>query len=314
MLYGGFSEARPATGDWRVKLPEDDPEALALLLNIIHGRFEAVPLVLPNSKIYKITVLSNKYDLTQVLRPWARRWTERFVEHSAHSAQVAWIAWELGDRVFLEDMLDDLLLTGSLNEDGNLVLAFNDEPLSSFEMLAIMNVVGQSKSMTVNVLLQSFLGVGEPIRGCHTFRTGYSEAKVCDAVILSSLVKGLAKAELFPLPQPEDYPGPLLEFYDRITGLRESITILDNMEFDHTSCNPLNELLDKIDWAWRHDRPVIDEKHKSHLEVQAKKSGVASAEEDDSLRFDANQVIDRRPSRDAHTSLSAVDTYNGSPM
>ncbi|KAB5545488.1 hypothetical protein GE09DRAFT_1243111, partial [Coniochaeta sp. 2T2.1] len=303
MFYGGFSEARQATGNWRVKLPEDDPEALALLLNIIHGRFDKVPLVLVDSKIYKITVLSNKYDLTEALRPWAKRWTKAFVEHSANSAQVAWIAWELGDRVLLEDMLDDLLLDGSLNEDGDLVSGWDGQPLNSFEMLALMNVVEplHKKRMEVltsllgpiNQLLQSLLGVGEPRRRrcvCYSSQLGYSEANVCDAVVLSSLMKGLAKADLFPLPQPEDCPGPLQDFYDRIRGLGNSIKSLDinagsrgGKRSDHTGCNPSKELLDKINWVWRHDRSVIDEKHKSHLEIQAKKSGFAPAEEDDPL-------------------------------
>jgi hypothetical protein len=42
MLFGFFYESKPAKGDRRVELPEDDPYALCFLLNIIHGRFDRV--------------------------------------------------------------------------------------------------------------------------------------------------------------------------------------------------------------------------------------------------------------------------------
>ncbi|KAI1863191.1 uncharacterized protein JN550_009717 [Neoarthrinium moseri] len=84
MLGGPWKESRPANdpapGEWTVDLPEDDPEAMGIMLNVIHSRFESLPFLdefLSLSLIYKITVLTDKYALTRLLRPWAKSWSHQ---------------------------------------------------------------------------------------------------------------------------------------------------------------------------------------------------------------------------------------------
>lgn len=98
MLYGGFAESKPAHGEWIVALPEDNQEAMFLLLNIVHGHSDAVPMRLPDEKLYHVTVLTDKYNMTKCLHPWAHSWRKHFVkpDTSAKIARRIWIAWELG--------------------------------------------------------------------------------------------------------------------------------------------------------------------------------------------------------------------------
>ncbi|KAB5545489.1 hypothetical protein GE09DRAFT_1060951 [Coniochaeta sp. 2T2.1] len=60
MLYGSFAEAKPADPKktWIVKLPEDDPPALATLLNIMYGAFGKVPNNPTELELYGITLLT----------------------------------------------------------------------------------------------------------------------------------------------------------------------------------------------------------------------------------------------------------------
>ncbi|KAI0477142.1 hypothetical protein GGR56DRAFT_691413 [Xylariaceae sp. FL0804] len=113
MLYGGFAESqrRPASldssssssfdatttttttttsgggggGHWTVELPEDDAGAMATLLHIVHGRFGQLPRwagcadarcggAIPTAALYRLAVLTDRYDLAGALRPWARAW------------------------------------------------------------------------------------------------------------------------------------------------------------------------------------------------------------------------------------------------
>lgn len=81
MLYGPWRESRdsnnPAQGEWVVELPDDKPEPMAMVLNIIHSRFETLPDVQSKDSIpelYELAVLSDKYDLAKVFRPWAETW------------------------------------------------------------------------------------------------------------------------------------------------------------------------------------------------------------------------------------------------
>lgn len=71
MLFGPFLESE-RTADWTVKLPEDDPEALKVILNADMGR---VPLILELCHFYRITVMAHKYRMVGLLLPWAPTWT-----------------------------------------------------------------------------------------------------------------------------------------------------------------------------------------------------------------------------------------------
>lgn len=105
MLYGGFVESKPRKLDaeWTVELPEDNPGAFATILQILHGRFQFVPSTVTAWELYQITILTDKYDMTEILQPWAATWIKPFVkrakilENLYHYDEILlWIAWELG--------------------------------------------------------------------------------------------------------------------------------------------------------------------------------------------------------------------------
>jgi len=74
MLFGPFTEAKPAVGDWVVELPEDDPETLKILLGLLHGVFAAIPPTLPLAVLCRVLVMADKYDLFHLLRPVVNAW------------------------------------------------------------------------------------------------------------------------------------------------------------------------------------------------------------------------------------------------
>lgn len=75
-LYGQFKEGKPAAGkDWVVELPEDNPSGLKFLLLLAHGLGHKTPKV--NLQLaFEITVIANKYNMTQVLWAVVRSWLE----------------------------------------------------------------------------------------------------------------------------------------------------------------------------------------------------------------------------------------------
>ncbi|KAI0023508.1 hypothetical protein F4780DRAFT_728416 [Xylariomycetidae sp. FL0641] len=100
LLFGGYAESRPLDGrPWIVEFPEDNAQAMHVVLSIIHGRFNQVyevpakewaaigrnwryfdpDLSLDLQGLYEITILTEKYDLSSYLRPWARQWSRHFV-------------------------------------------------------------------------------------------------------------------------------------------------------------------------------------------------------------------------------------------
>lgn len=122
LLYGEFAESLQPSKDsgeeWTVRLPDDNPGSMKVLLNIIHSRFDQVPIKVDMSNIctidgeqitfsdlFLLTVLTDKYDLTRNLRPWATTWLEDVRAATTHNLKfsmtsmdhLCWIAWELGD-------------------------------------------------------------------------------------------------------------------------------------------------------------------------------------------------------------------------
>ncbi|OIW22434.1 hypothetical protein CONLIGDRAFT_638350 [Coniochaeta ligniaria NRRL 30616] len=290
MLYGGFAEARPADGNWRVQLPDDNPEALALLLNIVHGHFDKIPMGMREIELYEATVLTNKYDMTHTLRPWAQHWLKELPKTKREiPAHRIWIAWEMGDSNLFKTEVDFLQLYCSLNADGDLVDNTKTRtPLRSFvmlESLGISEALAETRFKTiqalvspVNRLLQSLLGRGEP-RPSKCVLNVYTkdEARLCEALVLASFIKALAGANLFPLPQPEDYVGSVEGLYQLIKDMGNNIPSLKvgSSHSNHEKCSPKEELMARVYSGYNSRESIIRETHVAHLKLQAEKSGIS---------------------------------------
>lgn len=100
MLFGDFAEAKPESGEWIVKLPDEKAVPLAIFFHIAHGHFHRVPKVLSIGDLYDLTVLTNYYDSTRILGPWAASWITSIDEDARDStvsmAKTLWVCWEFG--------------------------------------------------------------------------------------------------------------------------------------------------------------------------------------------------------------------------
>lgn len=72
MLFGGFIEASQGS-DWTVELPEDDPDALEVVLNLVHANSHRLPSSLSLHELYSMVVLIDKYDFMQCCATFSRQ-------------------------------------------------------------------------------------------------------------------------------------------------------------------------------------------------------------------------------------------------
>ncbi|OIW22542.1 hypothetical protein CONLIGDRAFT_675071 [Coniochaeta ligniaria NRRL 30616] len=242
MLNGGFAESMPSHGEWVVKLPEDDPEAMIFLLNVVHGQFDDIPETLPEEKLYRLTILTDKYDMTKSLRPWASYWlkrlanTERTVDTQA---QRMWIAWELGDAGLFELEVQYLLLncTTALFVGSNADDPETDAIIRTLETLGFLETlaIGRTQMVTkllgiVKQLLDSVMGIGQARP--QTCEVGNSsdvahEPSVCQAVVQASMLRALTAANLYPLPEPGYYVGTVKTLFLRLKTVASSMSALE---------------------------------------------------------------------------------------
>ncbi len=81
MVSSRFSEGNElAKGSLRpIPLPEDDPEAVTLLCNILHFRSRLVPARIPFPLLEKLALVCDKYDTAGAVTPWSTLWFQQWV-------------------------------------------------------------------------------------------------------------------------------------------------------------------------------------------------------------------------------------------
>jgi hypothetical protein len=88
---------------------EDDRDALLILLEIAHLKFENIPeKPMSLESLFYLAVLCDKYDCVKLLRPWLFRWydyTTLFYERSRRLEQLLFVEW-----AFKKDNLNKLTL------------------------------------------------------------------------------------------------------------------------------------------------------------------------------------------------------------
>ncbi|KAF9873761.1 hypothetical protein CkaCkLH20_08871 [Colletotrichum karsti] len=146
MLFSGFAESEPTGSTWIVDLPEDQPSPLFIILSIAHGYFENVPKSLSQNHLYQVLVVTEKYDMTKILRPYAATWFEPYkrVGDIEGSEIRLWISWELGHEKTFSRLARLLFMESRTNKDGELVDS-EGVPLTSYNCLEPPGIIGKLK-------------------------------------------------------------------------------------------------------------------------------------------------------------------------
>lgn len=144
LLYGSFSESKKLDTDdqWTVHLSEDNPTPMKTVLSIAHGTFQYVPTrPMSPGGLYDLTILSNKYDLTHLLRPFAQGWVkdvrkDALVNRWVNDRDVVkclWCAWELGDVSVMEECINRISSECHLDDQEQLAYDYQWRPWVVFQ-------------------------------------------------------------------------------------------------------------------------------------------------------------------------------------
>jgi hypothetical protein len=102
-LYGPFSERKNQQGGygWVVRVPEDNPDALRIVLQAVHCELDKMPASLSRETLFHLTILCGNYDMVRSLKLFWRGWLSRLPPpkplDSKTFVQQVWIAHKLGD-------------------------------------------------------------------------------------------------------------------------------------------------------------------------------------------------------------------------
>ncbi|KAK8207565.1 hypothetical protein IWZ01DRAFT_370805 [Phyllosticta capitalensis] len=211
MLNGQFKEAQSTSGERKIDLPDDDPVALAILLNIAHLRFDLVPSPISFSLLLKVTVLTDKYDMTRVIRPWATSWIDGLGSQLSVTSpgyeEWLWIAWELGNKSKFECLTAHLVKTTRLGKDGKCTTQSGKilDPCGSFQHFPpdIIESIMEVRRKAISDLLDVYYSaldnfVEKQMAGLFVCQGRGEDGarKQCDELAFGSLCLALRKAGL----------------------------------------------------------------------------------------------------------------------
>ena len=76
---GNFKEGRElsSAGKVEVSLPDDDPDAFIIIMDIIHGRNRRVPKVIDMETLIRIAMLVDKYQMVEAVEAFSDMWIEK---------------------------------------------------------------------------------------------------------------------------------------------------------------------------------------------------------------------------------------------
>jgi len=136
-----FKEARDLAASSKartpleVRLEDDDPQAMAVILRILHLQFDLVPTkdaAVDEKKLYQMAIICDKYDMPQALGYWFRQWTAEvpvkgvLVELDAQlnitGPRWLFMAYAFGHEVMFTNLSRELMLQCEVTSDGGLVL------------------------------------------------------------------------------------------------------------------------------------------------------------------------------------------------
>ncbi|KAH7123002.1 hypothetical protein EDB81DRAFT_665774 [Dactylonectria macrodidyma] len=281
MLFGNFAESRPNTlnskNEWIVKLPADKAGPLALFMYISHGHLHRIPKKLSIDKLYDLTTLTNYYDSTRILGPWVHSWMD-FVEDDVRNSKASlskalWVSWEFGHRELFERVAHKMLM----ESDGP--IGANDPKFQDLGMPPqIIERIDDIRFTTIQSLLDVFqdmienlIVVDEKPRWCrHAVWMGHHR---CESMILGSMTFCLARANLWPLPHPEDVEISIIGLYRKTTSLiiHDIGKVGEKPLVDHHECNPGPYLLGQVNKIVNGMENPVTEVHRKLMEEQVRK-------------------------------------------
>ncbi|WEW58714.1 hypothetical protein PRK78_004182 [Emydomyces testavorans] len=190
-------------GSVEIPLPDDDPDALLILLNIIHGHVRKVPLIVDLVTLTQLAILVDKYDIHEAVELFSNFWFENLKSTIPEKYTDDIPAWICISWVFNRSI--------EFKKTTRLALRQGRHSIPSADLPIPSSVV-----QTINTRRQEALG--ELLKTLYGHLDDYMENEhcsfECDALMLGSLTKRLRALKIFPHRPEAPYAGLCFEEFD----------------------------------------------------------------------------------------------------
>ncbi|KAI0975341.1 hypothetical protein F4678DRAFT_323737 [Xylaria arbuscula] len=299
VLYSpsAVSAAQRDAVKWTVRLPDDDPNAMQTVINILYGHY---PITLADEhvdleELLQLTILADKYDLVHHFAEWSAQWVrdmepywvgQRFIGKSTEDLEsLLWIFWVLGHEPLYTYMVLQIAFHSELDAAGRLTdpaeqLCFTSEyhevPVPPYALIEI----GHSRIEVLKMIRKDIkTTLEEHLHGRQTKswlrcrRTDGADDQAWRRSILIAFVEMLEAEGLWPLPSAYALtasPRSLVEIF-RVNASIPSFAHRHAGRF----CEADGAFWERIEKLLREVRFTLPAQSANHLSAQAAKSGLA---------------------------------------
>ena len=114
-----------------IPMPDDDANALRVLLSVIHLKFGLLPKLLAYDDLVKLAIVCDKYDVAEVVQPWITDWinNHKVLESLEDRSRIAntegwlFVAWTFGLISIFERVSAVLIKNIALSEDYTITIS-----------------------------------------------------------------------------------------------------------------------------------------------------------------------------------------------
>ncbi|KAF4913016.1 hypothetical protein CGCVW01_v010979 [Colletotrichum viniferum] len=216
MLFGPFAEARPSSESskqesaWVVHLPEDDPEHMEAVLNILHFNFKDIPQHFTPPLFSGMIVIADKYDCIGIFKPWvASCMPYPEFGNIYHPKFALHIAWQLGSIPRFKVSMAVIVDQSFISEDGRISIvpkawgqngqASVTGPQDLCKYLGdlvpaeIVDQIRDQRAKLINATMEPFITLHEDLANSRERCPIPAHQEECDKMLLGSLIRSFRK-------------------------------------------------------------------------------------------------------------------------
>jgi hypothetical protein len=121
MITGQFRESSAK----EIPFPEDDAQAMSVILHLAHLRYKKVPKSMNFSDLVKLAVICDKYDVVSIVRPFLEDWVAPWRHKLLDAGYEEWLylAWVFGYGKDFVSLASELYRAISTNKLGDCLRA-----------------------------------------------------------------------------------------------------------------------------------------------------------------------------------------------
>ncbi|KAI9641996.1 hypothetical protein NHQ30_009866 [Ciborinia camelliae] len=241
-----FKEGRElaSVGKVKISLPDDDPDAFAILMCVIHGRTRSVPREVDLDMLSRICTLVDKYQLHEVVEIMSDRWIslleselpEEFTDGLLPWLSISWVFEK--SSIFKEvTRIIERQSNGRIGQDRD------DIPIPKRVLDAIqerrLTAISNAYS-TVETILNT---------GKHHCTAPRKDSFECSGMVLGTLLQSSTKLGIFPVPDLTDTNLTFNYVVNQIrkvevVALCDKISPFKGFEYHHWSTHGVKQAID----------------------------------------------------------------------